>query len=137
VLQVSFWVTVVLGAVALMLTTSGLFSVLSYVVAQRSKEIGVRMALGANTRNIATMVLSQSFRPVAVGMLSGAALVGSLVTVLMSTSAAWNVASIMHTFDPLAYSAGLFCIATACTAAALFPALRAARIDPVATLRDE
>jgi FtsX-like permease family len=52
-LQIAFWVAVVLGGLALVLTVSGLFSVLSYVVEQRAKEIGVRMALGATTRNIA------------------------------------------------------------------------------------
>ena len=55
--------TVVLGGLALVLTLSGLFSVLSYLVEQRRKEIGVRMALGATTRNVAGLVLSQSLRP--------------------------------------------------------------------------
>ena len=65
VLQVAFWVTAMLGSLALVLTVSGLISVLSYVVAQRSNEIGVRMALGATARNITGLVLSQSARPVA------------------------------------------------------------------------
>ena len=67
-LQAAFCVTVVLGVLALALTLSGLFSVLSYLVEQRSKEIGVRMALGATTRHIGGLVLSQSVRPVVFGL---------------------------------------------------------------------
>jgi hypothetical protein len=55
--------TLVLGALALLLTLSGLFSVLSYLVEQRTREIGVRMALGATSRSIGALVLSQSARP--------------------------------------------------------------------------
>ena len=70
-LQMAFWFTVVLGGLALALTLSGLFSVLSYLVEQRTREIGVRMALGATTRDVARLVLSQSIRPVGVGLLIG------------------------------------------------------------------
>src|SRR5262249_18721478 len=58
-LQIAFWLTVVLGGLALLLTVSGLFSVLSYVIEQRTQEIGVRMALGATAGNVAALVLSQ------------------------------------------------------------------------------
>ena len=59
----SFWLTLVLGSLALLLTLSGLFSVLSYLVEQRTREIGVRMALGASSRSIGGLVLRQSARP--------------------------------------------------------------------------
>ena len=62
-LQIAFWVTLVLGALALALTLSGLFSVLSYLVEQRTKEIGVRMALGASARQVTRFILSQASRP--------------------------------------------------------------------------
>jgi hypothetical protein len=63
ILQIAFWVTLVLDGLALVLTVSGLFCVLSYLVEQRAKEIGVRMALAAMTTTIAVLVLSQSVRP--------------------------------------------------------------------------
>ena len=73
-LQIAFWLTLVLGGLALVLTLSGLFSVLSYLVEQRRKEIGVRMALGATTRDVAGLVLSQSVRPVGFGLIAGSGL---------------------------------------------------------------
>jgi len=103
-LGIPFWLTLVLGALALLLTLSGLFSVLSYLVEQRAREMGVRMALGA---------------------------------ALLATPAAGLIASTVRLFDPVAYAASLLCIVAACTGAALVPALRAGRIDPVAALRQD
>ena len=136
-LQIAFWLTLVLGALALVLTLSGLFSVLSYLVEQRTKEIGVRMALGATTRDVGLLVLSQSIRPVGVGLIAGGGLAAALGIVLMATPAAAQIGGIVHVFDPLAYAASLLCIITACALAALVPALRASRIDPIATLRQD
>ena len=134
-LRIAFWVTVVLGGLALVLTLSGLFSVLSYVVEQRTQEIGVRMALGATTRNVAGLVLSQSLRPVGLGIVAGGGLAAALAIVLMSTPAASQIGDIVHVFDPVAYAASLLVILTACVLAASVPAWKAARIDPIATLR--
>jgi predicted permease len=136
-LQIGFWLTLVLGGLALVLTLSGLFSVLSYLVEQRRKEIGVRMALGATARDVAGMVLSQSVRPVGFGLIAGSGLAAGLAIVLMSTPVASEIGGIVHVFDPVAYAASLACIVTACVLAASMPALRAARIDPMKTLRQE
>ncbi len=136
-LQIGFWLTLVLGGLALALTLSGLFSVLSYVVAQRTKEIGVRMALGATTRDVAGLVLSQLLRPVGVGLAVGGGLAAALAIVLMSTPAASQIGAIVHVFDPVAYAGSLLLIVTACVLAASVPALRAARVDPIATLRND
>jgi hypothetical protein len=136
-LQVAFWVTVVLGGLALVLTVSGLFSVLSYVVEQRAQEIGVRMALGATTRNVVELVLFQSLRPVGIGLVAGGGLAAALAAVIMSSSAASEIGNIVRVFDPVAYAASLLVIVTSCVLAAAVPALRAARIDPIATLRKE
>ena len=124
-----------LGALALLLTLSGLFSVLSYLVEQRAKEIGVRMALGATSQRIAMLVLSQSARPVGAGLLLGGSLTAALGAVLLATPAAEEIGSTVRLFDPVAYGASLLSIVTACTCAALIPALRAARIDPVGSLK--
>lgn len=136
-LQSGFWLTFIVGALALVLTLSGLFSVLSYVVEQRRKEIGVRMALGATTRSVAALVLSQSLRPVGVGLVIGAGLAGALATALMSTPAAAQISAIVHVFDPLAYTGSAVVIVGACALAAAIPAWRAARTDPIATLRQD
>jgi predicted permease len=137
VLRIAFWVTVVLGGLALVLTLSGLFSVLSYVVEQRAKEIGVRIALGATTRNVVRVVLSQSLRPVGIGLVAGGGLAAALAIVLMSTPAASQIGAVVHVFDPLAYAASLLLVVTTCALAASVPALRAALIDPIATLRND
>ena len=137
VLGIPFWLTLVLGALALLLTLSGLFSVLSYLVEQRTREIGVRMALGATSRGIAALVLSQSARPVGIGLLLGSTLMAGLGGALLATPAAELIGSTVRLFDPIAYVAGLFCIVTACACAAMIPALRAARINPIAALRQD
>ncbi|MDQ3346918.1 MAG: FtsX-like permease family protein [Acidobacteriota bacterium] len=136
ILQIVFWVTVVLGGLALALTVSGLFSILSYLVEQRAKEIGVRIALGATTKSIAALVLSHSARPVGLGLLAGGGLAAALAIVLVSTLG-WEVGNTVRVFDPMAYAASLLVIVIACGLAALVPALRAARVDPIATLRND
>jgi ABC-type antimicrobial peptide transport system permease subunit len=136
-MRIAFWVTVVLGGLALVLTLSGLFSVLSYVVAQQAKEIGVRMTLGATTGNVAGLVLSHTARSVGIGLLAGGLLAAAIATFLMSTPAASAIGSVVRVFDPVAYVASALIIATACLAAASVPTLRAARIDPIATLRED
>jgi predicted permease len=135
ILGIPFWLTLVLGVLALLLTLSGLFSVLSYLVEQRTREIGVRMALGATKRSIGTFVLMQTARPVGIGLLLGSALAAALGAALLATPAAEQFGSIVNLFDPVAYAASLLCIFAACVCATLVPALRAGRTDPVAALR--
>lgn len=137
VLQIAFWVTAILGCLALVLTLSGLFSVLSYLVEQRTKEISVRMALGATTRNIARMVLSQSARPVGFGLLAGAGLAWGLARLLLATAGSETIDRIVHVLDPVAYGGSVLLIICACVAASGLPALRAARINPSVTLRQD
>jgi len=136
-LQIAFWVTLVLGTLALALTVSGLFSVLSYLVEQRTKEIGVRIALGATSRNVTRLVLSQTARPVAFGLLAGAGLALALATLLIALPAAGAIAEVVKVTDPVAYLGSMLLIIAACLLAAAIPAGRAARLDPMRTLRQD
>ncbi len=136
-LEVAFWLTVVLGALALALTLSGLFSVLSYLVEQRTREIGVRMALGATTRDVTQLVLSQSIRAVGVGLFIGSGSAAGLAALLRATPAAATIGAIVHVFDPIAYGVSLLIIIAACLVAASIPATRAALLDPTRALRQE
>ena len=136
-LQLAFWLTVGLGGLALALTLSGLFSVLTYLVEQRTKEIGVRMALGATTRHITRLVLSQSIRPVGVGLFIGGGSTAGLAALLLATPAAGPIGQIVHVLDPVAYAVSLLIVIAACLMAASIPATRAARLDPTRTLRQE
>ncbi len=136
-LETAFWVSLVLGGLALLLTVSGLFSVLSYMVEQRTREIGVRMALGAPARSVARLMLAQTMRPVMAGLVAGAGLAAVLATAVLATPAGALIAQIVHVADPVAYVASLSVIVAACLFAAWIPAARAAKVDPMRTLRQE
>jgi predicted permease len=136
-LQIAFWLTVVLGGLALTLTLSGLFSVLSYLVEQRTREIGVRMALGATPRDVARVVLSQLIRPVGFGLLIGGGSAAGLAGLLLATPAAATIGKIVHVLDPVAYAVSVLIIVAACLTSVLIPATRAARLNPTRALRHQ
>ena len=134
-LQIAFWLTLVLGGLALVLTLSGVYSVLSYLVEQRKKEIGVRMALGATARDVGRLVVAQTIRPVAAGLAIGAGLSLALGIVLLTL--VQPIGKIVHLLDPVAYVTGLSAIAAGCAVAAWIPTIRAARMDPMKSLRHD
>jgi predicted permease len=136
-LRLAFGFTIGLGVLALVLTLSGLFSVLSYLVEQRHREIGVRMALGATPRDVWALVLSQSIRPVGFGLIVGTASAAALAKLLLATGGAATVGNLVHVLDPVAYGTSLLVIITACLAAGSIPAIRAARLNPARTLRQQ
>jgi len=103
--------------------------VLSYLVTQRTKEIGIRVALGASTGSVTLMVLGQSLRLAALGIA-----LGSLMALGVSRLFAAHLVGI-NMFDGLAYASGVLLVISASGAAAFFPSRRAARIDPTTTLR--
>jgi predicted permease len=120
-----------LGAMALGLAVAGMYGVMSYLVGQRTKELGIRMALGATPGSVVRLILRHSGRLAATGLLLG---------VLFSLGASkllGHVFFMIHAFDPVAYVGGLAAVAAAAMAAAFIPSRRASRIDPVETLRAE
>ena len=137
ILGSTFWVTIVLGSLALLLTLSGLFSVLSYLVEQRTREIGVRMALGASSSSIGALVLKESIWPVGIGLGVGCTLTVGFCAALLATPAAEQIGAIVQLFDPVAYGASIAFIVAACAGAALLPALRAGGVNPLVALRHE
>jgi predicted lysophospholipase L1 biosynthesis ABC-type transport system permease subunit len=123
------WICSLLGGLALLLTLSGVYGVLSYLVTQRRKEIGIRMALGATAGSVSRLVLRQSLRLAVAGML-----IGGLLAIGVSLWLASFIAT-MNVFDLPAYAAGALLVLVAAAAAAWIPSSRAARIDPITTLR--
>jgi hypothetical protein len=119
------------GALALLLAAVGLYGVIAYSVSLRTREVGIRMAVGADRSRIVRMVLAQGTRLAAAGIVVGA--LTSLATARVLASLLYGVSP----FDPAAYAfaCGLL-LAVACLAN-LVPALSAARIDPLRALKAE
>jgi putative ABC transport system permease protein len=114
---------------ALTIAGVGLFGVLSYSVAQRTREIGVRTALGARTGDVVVLVVKQgtaiTLAGVAVGMIAAAVLVRSLVTILYG----------VKPYDSLTFAAVPIAVLAVAALACAAPAVRAAKIDPLRALR--
>jgi putative ABC transport system permease protein len=127
------WVGTLLGAVALVLSVSGLYGVLTYTLSQRTKEIGIRMALGATSGAVTGLILRQSARFAGIG-----AAIGLVVTfgALRTLSAAITLQAITLV-DVAAFAAGIGVVLAATLVAAWQPARRATRIDPCLTLRTD
>jgi hypothetical protein len=126
-----YWTSSALGGLALLLTLSGIYGVLSYVVTQRTKEIGIRVALGARPGVVAALVLRQSLRYAFVG----AAIGGTAALGLLRVAASQLDMKMFGSFDWVAFGMGLLLAIAASAAAAWLPSRRAAGIEPVSTLR--
>jgi putative ABC transport system permease protein len=122
---------IALAAVALMLTMIGVYGVIHQSVAARAREIGIRMALGADARRVLAMVLAGGLRPsmtgIALGLLGSLALSRTMASFLYETSP----------LDPIIHVAVIALLLAVTTLACLAPATRAARSDPMNTLRRE
>jgi ABC-type antimicrobial peptide transport system permease subunit len=130
-LTVASWIGMVLSGVALALSVSGLYGVMTYGVSHRRKEIGIRMALGANPQAVVKLVLSQSTRLVAIGAAIGVTLSFSALALLRASINLQNVSVL----DPGAFAAGGAILLVAGAAAAYVPSRRATRIEPSEVLR--
>ena len=121
----------VFGAMALLLSAIGIFGVLSYHVGQRTREIGVRVALGAGRREVVGMVVGRAFRLVGFGLAIGLVLALGAGQLLRSQLIG------VGPRDPLTYLGIALLLAVVAFGAAWLPARRAARIDPMVALRYE
>jgi ABC-type antimicrobial peptide transport system permease subunit len=119
------------GALAVVLACIGLYGVVSYSAAQRTREIGIRMALGAERRTVFAMLLGQGARLAALGI--GAGLVAALAVTRVMTRFLYGV----RPSDPLTFATVAFLLVAVAMLACYFPARRATRVDPMIALRHE
>jgi len=138
--QVFATMAAILALLALALAGVGIYGVIAYLVSQRTKEIGVRMALGASTAAVWKGVLFQGLRPVLTGMLLGVAAAAGLSALLHQTLIFPGSMDFLYGipfYDPVTF-ASLVCFVLAVAAlASAVPARRALRVDPVVALRYE
>jgi putative ABC transport system permease protein len=121
----------VFSGIALLLASIGIYGVMSYAVTQRTRELGIRMALGAARPRVLALVVSQGMALALTGVVIGLAGAYALTRFLAS-----QLYSVKPT-DPSTFALVTAALATTALAATLIPALRATRVDPVVALRDE
>src|SRR5438105_2654638 len=129
--RLMMWLLGIFSSAALLLATVGIYGAVAYTVEQRTGEIGVRMALGAQTADILRLVVKQGMRPVIFGLVAGLAAalaLGRLISAQLYQTSAHN---------PLVLAATVAILALAALFACVFPARRAAMLDPVQALRTE
>jgi predicted permease len=119
------------GILALILASVGLYGVMSYFVARRTSEIGIRMALGATRASVLAMVFRGALWQVLIGL--GIGIPAALITGRLMASQLYGVGS----YDPLALAGATLVLGLCASAASLIPARRAASIDPMQALRTE
>jgi predicted permease len=119
------------AGLALLLATIGIYSVLAYTVRRRRREIGIRLALGAQLRDVIRMVIIEGMRPTLIGIAVG--LAGALTLGRLLSSLIYGVSA----NDPVTFVAVALLLTAVAIAASIVPALQASRVDPMTTLRDE
>ena len=119
------------AAMAVLLAAIGIYGVMSYSVTQRSREIGIRLALGAAGSSVTAMVLRQGFTLVAIGV--GIGLAGALLLTRALQALLFGVSA----NDPAVFASIVGFLAATAWLATYLPARRAARVDPLTTLRAE
>jgi putative ABC transport system permease protein len=119
------------SSIGLILVVIGVFSVMGYTVSLKTHEMGVRMALGAQPKNILQLVLLGGFRLVTLGIF-----VGLLASYALTRFLASQISGVSTT-DSLTFAGVVVLVASAALAACFFPAMRAAQADPLVALRHE
>jgi len=127
--RLMFWISLCLGGLAFLLSVSGVYGVITYLVSQRTREFGIRMALGAGPLSVVGAVMRQSLR---LGFWGGA--VGIALALAVSPLIGHELQAV-NPYDGVAYAAGVSLGVIAGLAASVFPSWRAARIDPAESLR--
>lgn len=133
----------IMGSIALILAAVGLYSVMAYSVAQRTQEIGVRMALGAQPRHVLRMVLRQGLGLTAIGLVVGTALTLAAIKMVAGvsfTNSAMGVSALLlenRSGTPIVFLGGAAFLCVIAIAATYLPAHRAASIDPMKALRTD
>lgn len=117
------------ATMALAMAAAGLYGVIAYTVERRTREVGIRVTLGADARAVLTMVVAQGLRLVAVGMGIG------LVLALAAARVMRTVVFELPPADPVSYAGAIVVFALTALAATLVPARRALRVDPLVALR--
>ena len=119
------------AAVALLLASMGIYSVLAYAVRRRMREIGIRMALGAQIKDVLRLIVVEGMKPAMVGLAIG--IIGALALGRVVASLVYGVS----TRDPMTYLSVSLLLALVALLATVVPAYRATMVDPINTLRDE
>ena len=141
--KISASLMTIMGSIALILAAVGLYSVMAYSVAQRTQEIGVRMALGAQPRHVLRMVLRQGLRLTAIGLVVGTALTLAAIKMVGGvsfTNSAMGVSALLlenRSGTPIVFLGGAAFLCLIAIAATYLPAHRAASIDPMKALRTD
>jgi predicted permease len=125
------WLLIAFAGVALVMAAAGLYGVIAYTVTQRTQEIGVRMALGAEGRAVVRLVAAEGLRLTVAGMIAGT-LAAAVVSRVMR-----GLLFEVSPADPLTYAMVLILFAATACAALIVPARRALRVDPLVALRAE
>jgi putative ABC transport system permease protein len=127
----TIWVFLSFAIAALTLAAIGLYGLMSYLVSQRTYEISVRMAIGASAGSIVSLILSQSLRVTTLGTAAGMA-----AAFLLTRFLSGMLVGVSAT-DPITFAGVIFLVLLVTVTASSIPAWRAARIDPIRTLRAE
>jgi putative ABC transport system permease protein len=130
-LRMASWIAGLLGVIALLLTASAMYGAMGNVVSQRTKEVGIRMALGATSTDIVSFFLRYCLRLAAIGLLGGTALSFGLSKVI------GNLIVVLNTFDAPAYAAGMAVVLLTGALAAYLPIRRIARANSIEAIRPE